>query len=151
MGDYTSLVISARLRPDMPIEYLDSLKALISGEIEIVDLLGGKVHRNPLRGSSAYSPEGARSLQQTTHPSGWTLNVVSSTKNYDQEIELFLEWIRPYVSDGHGELGWWAIVTREEQHAPTIHYLHSYEHGEDLGFGGTCLPDPGLSKFTGHL
>lgn len=123
MGMYTSLVISARIKPDAPPEFMVQLKALLAGDLHIREVLGGEACRNPLCRTSAYFPESSRSLEETRHPSGWTLNVVSQVKNYDGEIEGIIKWMRPHIYSGHGASDWWAIVTYEEDEKPTIYYM----------------------------
>lgn len=125
MGMWTSLVISARIKPDVPPEFMVQLRSLLAGELGIRTVLGAKAVRNPLCMTSAYFPESSSSLESTSHLDGWTLNVVSQVKNYDNEIEGIIEWIRPHVSSGHGASDWWAIVTYEEDNRPTIHYLNA--------------------------
>jgi hypothetical protein len=53
------------------------------------------------------------------------LSTRSNIKNYKQEIETFLEWIKPYINGGSGSRNMYAIVIYEEQDEPTIYYLHN--------------------------
>lgn len=48
----------------------------------------------------------------------------SNIKNYEDEIETFLEWIKPYVENGSGSRELYAIVMYEEASKPTLYYLH---------------------------
>lgn len=123
MGMYTSIVISARLKPSTSDAIIETISHLLNGHIHIKDVLGDEALRNPLDGTSAIFPESASSLQPTKHPDGHTLNVVSHIKNYHSEIEGFIKWLRPHVESGHGACEWWAIVTYEEAERPTIYYL----------------------------
>ncbi len=125
MGNWTSLVISARIKPDAPPEFMMQLRGLLTGDLNIESVLGDHAIRNPLRRTSAYFPESSRSLQETKIPDGWTLNLVSQVKNYHGEIEMVLDWMRPHIESGHGDCDWWAIVTEGEANRPTIHYLNA--------------------------
>ena len=53
----------------------------------------------------------------------WRLNARFNIKNYDNEIEKFLEWIKPYLRQGSGEREFYAIVTTEDGE-PKIYYLN---------------------------
>jgi hypothetical protein len=121
MGSYTTLVVSCRLRRDTPQNIRNDLTLLLHGEGDI-RVIEENAHRNPLCSTSAQAMS-AWSLEETTHPHGWSLSVVSSVKNYHNEIELFLDWIEPYVEQGYGCTECWALVTGEEDVVPTIRYL----------------------------
>lgn len=53
----------------------------------------------------------------------WNLSFRANLKNYNQEIEKFLDWIKPYIEKGSGTRDFYAIVCYEEQAEPTIYYL----------------------------
>ncbi len=53
----------------------------------------------------------------------WNLSSRANLKNYDDEIEKFLNWIKPFLEQGSGERDFYAIVCYEEQAEPTIYYL----------------------------
>ena len=52
----------------------------------------------------------------------WRISTRSNIKNYENEIEKFLEWIKPYIEKGSGERNMYAIVIYEEASEPTIYY-----------------------------
>ncbi len=135
MGMYTSLVISARLRESTPVLVIDTLRALAAGEMSIREVTGCDSNRSPLSGTSSYFPEASCSLKSTKYPDGHTLNAVASIKNYEDEIESFLDYLEPYVESGHGIREWWALVTYEEAENPTIRYLR----GKDDEYDGIDL------------
>jgi len=54
----------------------------------------------------------------------WHLSTRSNIKNYEQEIQTFLEWIKPYIDGGSGGRDMYAIVIYEEQEELDIYYLH---------------------------
>ena len=49
---------------------------------------------------------------------------VTNIKNYESEIQTFLEWIKPFIDSGSGDREMYAITISEEQSEPTIHYLY---------------------------
>ena len=57
----------------------------------------------------------------------WNCSSRASLKNYDDDIEQFLDWIKPYIEQGSGERDFYAIVCYEEQSEPTIYYLKEAE------------------------
>lgn len=125
MGMYTSLVVSAKLKESTPELVLTTIRRLHSGDIDVKDVLGSKAHRNPLSAGCAHTPGGLLDLRYSEYSSPGELSITinSSLKNYDGEIELFLDWLRPHVESGHGAREWWALVTYEESDAPTVYYL----------------------------
>ncbi len=61
----------------------------------------------------------------------WILSSRSNIKNYENEIETFLKWIKPYISSGSGNREMYAIVIYEDTDEPTIYYLHDGDHDYD--------------------
>lgn len=57
----------------------------------------------------------------------WNLSSRANLKNYDSEIEKFLDWIKPKLEQGSGYRDFYAIVCYEEQDEPTIYYLKEKE------------------------
>ena len=55
----------------------------------------------------------------------------SNLKNYNSEIELFLDWIKPYIEEGSGDSDFYAITCYEQQDIPTIHYLCNLGNQDD--------------------
>lgn len=47
----------------------------------------------------------------------------SNIKNYSNEIETFLEWIKPHIESGSGNRDMYAIVIYEDCSEPIIYYL----------------------------
>lgn len=56
----------------------------------------------------------------------WRISTRSNIKNYDGEIEHFLDWIKPYISSGSGLNDLYAIVTHE-QGIPKLYYLDNLD------------------------
>ena len=126
MGMYTSIVISARLKRSTPASVTDLLRAASDDSLseEQIDTMIGLGKRVPIMGSSAYFPEPCVDVSASGFSfEGLSLTLVSNIKNYDNEIEGLIEYIKPWVESGHGVRDWWCIVTYEEDESPTIHYL----------------------------
>jgi len=53
----------------------------------------------------------------------WLLSFRCSLKNYDNEIEKFIDWIRPLVEDGSGDMNFLGYSMYEECFEPVLYYL----------------------------
>ena len=128
MGMYTELIFGAGLKKDTPENIIEALKYMM-GEIEEkpkdFPLPNGRCEWL-FRGSSYYfgvnSP--VSKMWKDDIGKNWVLSTRSNIKNYEGEIEAFLEWIKPYIDSGSGYRDMYAIVTYEEAKAPNIYYLH---------------------------
>lgn len=127
MGMYTELIFGASLKRDTPNKVIEALKYIL-GETE------DKPEDFPLpdgrcewlfRGSSYYFGISAPVNHMWFDDIGkdWRISTRSSIKNYGNEIETFLEWIKPYIENGSGVREMYAIVTHESASEPTIYYL----------------------------
>lgn len=127
MGMYTELIFGAKLKKETPNEVIQALKYMLD-EIE-------KPNDFPLpngrcewlfQGSSYYFGVNApvNKMWFDDICGQWQLSTRSNIKNYNGEIEEFLEWIKPYIESGSGCRDMYAIVTYEESAEPTIYYLH---------------------------
>ena len=54
----------------------------------------------------------------------WHISTRSNIKNYENEIETFLEWIKPFIAGGSGNREMYAITIYEDSEEPNIFYLH---------------------------
>lgn len=66
-------------------------------------------------------------------PKRLELSSRANLKNYDNEIEKFLDWIHPHIEQGSGDRDFYAIVCYEEQDKPTIYYLKN-KNGNTANF-----------------
>ena len=127
MGMYTELIFGADLKQHTPEYVIEALKYMIGDTEE-------KPKDFPLpegrcewlfRGSSYYfgvnGPVGK--LWYDDIGKNWVLSTRSNIKNYEGEIETFLDWIKPYIDGGSGCRDMYAIVTYEEAESPDIYYL----------------------------
>lgn len=53
----------------------------------------------------------------------WVVAIRSSIKNYNNEIEKFVDWIRPYIREGSGEQDLLGYSLYEADVTPTLYYL----------------------------
>ncbi|AGO48309.1 hypothetical protein Phi17:1_gp33 [Cellulophaga phage phi17:1] len=127
MGMYTELIFGAELKQDTPENVIESLKYMM-GDVE------EKPENFPLpdgrcewlfKGSSYYFGinRAASSMWFDDISESWSISTRSNIKNYGDEIESFLEWIKPYIDSGRGCRDMYAIVTYEESDTPDIYYL----------------------------
>lgn len=129
MGMYTEIIFGAGFKKELPVLIVSTIKKLVAGE----DLLDSapdhpffKSERTWLlsSGGSYYFPGAVGPkfwFDDIEHR--WFLHFRTNIKNYDSEIEKFLDWIKPYIEQGSGNRGFYAIVTYEEADEPTIYYL----------------------------
>lgn len=126
---YTALVLDARLEAGVPSSVLDVLSYMITETQDGAppalpkhDLFGNTRWSWMFRGSSAYFPiEREPILQRTVYSAptevNWILSVGLSIKNYNNEIELFLDWIKPYVEEA---IGYWQY--EEDESVTPVHF-----------------------------
>jgi len=128
MGMYTELIFGAELKKDTPNEVIEALKYML-GEIET------KPANFPLPdGRCEWLFQGGSYYFAINNPVNkmwfddidkrWHLSTRSNITNPRQEIQTFLEWIKPYINGGSGCRDMYAIVIYEEQDEPTVYYLH---------------------------
>jgi hypothetical protein len=130
MGMYTEFHFNVKLVNDLPKKVESILKYMIgdfSGEdIFPSDLPNHKLFSTPrwqvmLRGDSYYFAADTISvLRYDDIANSYFLCVRCNFKNYDSEIELFLDWIHPYIEMDSGEfLGFYRY---EMDKIPTLIY-----------------------------
>ena len=128
MGMYTELIFGARLKEDTPKVVIESLKYML-GETETrppnFPLPDGRCEWL-FQGSSYYFGVNhtANKFVFDDIANSWMLSTRSNIKNYSDEIEIFLKWIKPYLKKGSGDRNMYAIVMYEEAEVPDIYYLN---------------------------
>lgn len=130
MGMYTELSFCAELTTDLPKEIENTLKWMI-GEIDRPDTLPEHELFNKdrcdfmLRGGSAYFPYTIDPIfKKDGYDNAYRLVTKSNIKNYEGEIQSFLDWIEPYIAHGVGARDMFAVVCYEEQSTPNMYYLY---------------------------
>jgi len=99
MGDYTGLKAKITLKESTPQYILDTLDRMT---LKVDDSDGWQYPDHPLfncgrryllRGSSSY----LKDFPPTSERNDLVLNVSFNVKNYDSDIDKFLDWIFPYT------------------------------------------------------
>jgi hypothetical protein len=139
MGMYTELILGCKIKGDAPKEVIDTLKWMCESKDRPV-----MEHDFP---SCWPFPKDSRHKYlfwmgsyyfgvTNPHPpifeyddngNAWQLSTRSNLKDYGNEIESFLTWLKPHIEKGSGTRDFYAIVCYEEQAEPTIYYLHEEE------------------------
>lgn len=133
MGMYTELNIGVALKPDTPKEIIDILEYML-GNTDIKPSVPDHPFFNTMRWSmlfvcDSYYFDGFTdsAMQFDDIDEMYHLNVRSNLKNYDDEIDKFLNFIQPYL-DTKGFLGYRRY---EEDETPTLIY-NSYDCNKDI-------------------
>jgi hypothetical protein len=126
MGMYTELHFNAELRADTPQPVLAVLRYMIGDNPDPADLpahpfFGCARWRNMLRSDSYYFAADTHcTLRYDKNAGAHILCIRTNFKNYDSEIEQFIDWIMPYLEKHDGEfLGFSRYA---ETNAPTLIY-----------------------------
>ncbi len=130
MGMYTELIFGASIKKDAPKEVINTLHYLVNGkklyeEVEIEKSVTDG--RNVLNGGGSYYfgvCDGVAKMWFDDIRSEWIVSSRTNIKNYESEIQTFLEWIKPFIDSGSGDREMYAITIYEEQSEPTIYYLY---------------------------
>lgn len=134
MGMYTQLYFNATLSKETPKEIIDTIQRMLDpnqSDIQPENLpKGDRVSWMFRSGGSAYfgGISGLSSFKYDSLFKKWSLFGVFDIKDYDNEIESFLEWIKPHIEHGAGRRQMYAMMMYEEQSEPTIYYLHSEDN-----------------------
>jgi hypothetical protein len=127
MGMYTELHFNAELRPDVPEEVLNVLRVMLGMEDRHVPL-----PRHPLfetgrwgvmlgMDSYYFDADTHSTLRYDEVAEAHFLCIRCNVKNYEGEIEKFVDWITPYLAKHEGEfLG---FSRYEETEEPTLIYM----------------------------
>jgi hypothetical protein len=124
MGMYTQLHFAAKLRKDVPAEVVEVLRFMARGtegapQTPDHPLFSTERWRCLFTMDSYYFDADTRSTMRFDGVLGaWLLNVQSNVKNYDGEIEKFLDWIDPYLAKYPGDFLGYSRYEETEQ--PTL-------------------------------
>lgn len=133
MGMYTEIIFGARLKTDTPDSVIQTIKELIkesgTAKLNFTDkpnhpfFTCSSVWLLQSRGSYYFSGVVPPLFAYDDISKDWSLHFRTNIKNYGNEIEKFLDWIKPYIESGSGNRDFYAIVTYEEDETPTVYYL----------------------------
>lgn len=125
---YTELIFGATLKKDTPSQVIQALKYML-----------GEISEKPIdfplpEGRCEWLFQGGSYYFAINNPvkrmwlddidKQYHISTRSNIKNYNSEIQFFLEWIKPYLETGSGSRDLYAIVIHEEQSEPNLYYLH---------------------------
>jgi len=128
MGMYTEIHFNSELKPDTPEDVINILKYMV-GDLDDKpvskpnhELFGDTRWRFMLQCDSYYFDADTHStIRFDSISNSYYLCVRSNFKNYGNEIELFVEWIKPYLNKTEGDfLG---FSRYEETEEPTLIYM----------------------------
>lgn len=135
MGLYTELILGCSLDVSSPKIVIDTLKWMIYGDGE--SEIPSELPQHPfftneetriwmLRSSSYYFGvcECVNRMWYDNIGGRWIISSRSNVKNYNKEIEMFLDWLKPYIRSGSGSRDFYAIVCYESAEEPTIYYIN---------------------------
>lgn len=133
MGMYTEFHFNSELNIPKECEVAEILKFMVGDredepkEIPDLPLFGDTRWRFMLQCDSYYFDADTRSTLRWDEVSkSYYLNIRCNLKNYDGEIEQFIDWIRPYLDKERGDfLGFYRY---EESETPTL--IYQGEHNE---------------------
>lgn len=139
MGMYTEFVMAVKLDRDTPKDVIDILKYMCDRRLEEPENLPDHPLFKTKRWSALLCCDSAYFVGETNSyirctdfykdlSCRYLLMIRSDLKNYDSEIELFLDWITPYVVDPVDECA--GYFRYEEFDDPTLIY---FNHVNELG------------------
>ena len=129
MGMYTKISVDLKFKQNLPLEVVEALKAMV-GEVDsslysITDFPTHELFKIGsrwdfmLRCSSYYhTPFSLTKLHYDDISKHYYLTSSSDFKNYDDEINLFFDFVKDYVEEGF--LGY---SLYEEDEVPTLYFL----------------------------
>lgn len=130
MGMYTELVMSCRIKDD-PI-VINILKYMIGEAEEKPQLPDHSLFSTDrwnfmLQCSSYYFvPEAVHLLKYNEIGKYWCFINRSDFKNYDDEVNKFIDWITPYMRDTDGDMIGYSRY--EQDKSPIIYYCKEINH-----------------------
>lgn len=129
MGMYTELVLKCSIMEDVPDDVRLVLRHLFKQGAKPFNLPDHEFFKCPRwdfigSGSSFYHHPQALTHYWTGHGDadnrGGNLFSRSDLKNYDGEIEKFIDWLMPYIDEEEGQCIGWSWY--EEETEPTLLY-----------------------------
>ena len=123
MGMYTELHLNVELKKDIPNDITETLKCMIGESNK--EIKPKKEHplflthgwKYMLQMDSYYFDADTKSsLRFDDISKSYYFNTQCNLKNYNNEIEKFIDWIKPYVETK----GFWGFSRYEEEDTPTL-------------------------------
>lgn len=130
MGMYTEFHFNAELKQNVPLEVVAVLRFMLSNAKEYVgDLPDSPLFETDrwrwmLQMSSYYFPADTGStLRFDSISKSYFLSIRCNLKNYDNEIDKFVEWITPYVDVSCDQDEFVGFQRYEEEREPSLIYV----------------------------
>lgn len=132
MGDYTELlIIGCDFIEETPKEVINALKWIFQigdkpKKLPQHELFDKERADSLTSQKSTYFPvEECISVMKKNSFGRWFIHSRANIKNQESEIELFIDWISPWINEGSGEKDLWAIVTYEDG-PPELYFKNNY-------------------------
>jgi len=127
MGYYTCKMLCCALEKDTPENVINTLKALVNHDDMPSDSVLSEedflTFRYGLHGytNSYFIPHHSMEYDERL---GWRVFCNGESKDYEDEFEKCLEWLKPYIRCGIGVDEMYAMTIGEGQNEPTIYKLY---------------------------
>ncbi len=122
MGMYTEIYVNVDLKKETPDEVLNVLKAMCFHEGFDRDVYLNFRWRLLFNDGSYYTPlTSCANLTFDKIRNAWSLLGKGDIKNYEDEIEAFFDWIKPWVDGIPGDFIGYSRY--EEEQKPTLYFL----------------------------
>ncbi len=129
MGTYTKFAADFELKKNTPNEVLETLLYMYGMGVQPGQLPDHKLFSTNRWAKMVYGSDSGLAGSRfgfDREEGSWKVRVRCNLKNYDSEIELFLEWIYPYMAT-KGFIGY---IHSETRAVPILIYTDKLESGE---------------------
>lgn len=127
MGMYTELVLGARLKEDTPQHIIEMLKVIFRHNERLPEKYSDwedkfpDIRSIPFGSSYYFAVQVAHSrLSYNDISKDWTITVRCNIKNYENEIDNFIEWLMPYMEGSGLDKDFLGYTLYEEGVKPTL-------------------------------
>lgn len=137
MGTYTEIIFGARLKSSTPKNIIDTLRFVANGPKQDIheedpvvvydkELVEKYNLYDVMRCASYYFGvcEPVSKMWFDKIAGEWVLSFRSNCKNYNDQLEEFVKWIKPYIRSGTGDGEIYAIITIEES-TPVMYGMYA--------------------------
>lgn len=129
MGMYTEFVLGVSLKSDTPLKVIDALEAIVNKSEDEVRLFNheffycSRYQYIATSGSYYFGYSDSTSkFYKDKLSNTYLLSIRSSIKNYENEIEKFIDCIRSYVDSGSGSKDLLGYMMYEESIVPYLFF-----------------------------
>jgi hypothetical protein len=128
MGMYTEISFAAELDSQTPECIKEAIRSLVAGDVPDYPHPFFQTPRSlcVMLGESTSFPAHQPPVFEVDEHGSLVLYFRANLKKQDDEIELFLDWIKPYILYGSGARDLYAVVIHEDADTPDLYYVHEY-------------------------